>query len=166
MSFKTFRQNVVGFGLTLLLAVGMLGATATPAQAHETACPYCKLPVVQDTKELDNEVVLRYGNKRIEYRCLLCAIGEAKSKYKKDVTILAPSDVKGKPVVIKRVDGEWTTEDKDALFIYAKGSHTECQTRYRAVRDKAGFDAFVKANPQTLKDAKALTLKEMVELSK
>ena len=55
-----------------LLTTGLLGALATPAAAHETDCPYCKLKVVQDTKEMDNEVLLRYGNKRIEYRCVMC----------------------------------------------------------------------------------------------
>ena len=166
MSINQIRKNLFGFGLTALLSVGMLAGTATPALAHEAKCPYCKLDVVQDTKEQDNEVVLRYGNKRIEYRCVLCAIAQAKSKYKNDVTIIAPSTVKGKPVTITRVNGEWKAEPETALFVYAKGSHAECELRYRAVANREAYDAYVKANPDLLKDAKPLTLKELVELSK
>ena len=151
--------------VAILIAAITIG-TVTPAFAHEGPCPYCGLKIVQDTKTQDNEVVLRYGNKRVEYRCVLCAIAEAKTKYKKDVTILAPSNVKGKPVTITRKDGQWSTTPDTALFVYAKGSHKECETRYRAVADKTAFGAFVLANKALLKDAKALTLKEMVELSK
>jgi hypothetical protein len=166
MSINQIRKNLFGFGLTALLSVGMLAGSATPALAHEAKCPYCKLDVVQDTKEQDNEVILRYGNKRIEYRCVMCAIAQAKTKFKNDVTILAPSNVKGKPVTITRVNGEWKTDPEGALFVSVKGSHTECQIRYRAVASKEEFEKYVQANHEILKDAKPLTLKEMVELSK
>jgi len=160
------RKNFLALGLTALFSVGFLGGTATPAYAHETKCPYCKLDVVQDTKEQDNEVVLRYGNKRIEYRCVLCAVAQAKTKFKNDVTILAPSNVKGKPVTITRVNGEWKTDPEGAVFVMVKGSHAECEIRYRALASKEEFDKYVKANAELLKDAQPLTLKEMVELSK
>lgn len=166
MSINQIRKNLFGFGLTALLSLGMLAGSATPALAHDAKCPYCKLDVVQDTKEQDNEVVLRYGNKRIEYRCVMCAIAQAKTKYKNDVTIVAPSNVKGKPVTITRVGGEWKADPEGALFIHVKGSHAECEIRYRAVANQAEFDKYVKSHPEILKDAKPLTLKEMVELSK
>lgn len=148
-----------------LIAVLTLATTAS-AVPHEAKCPYCKLDVVQDTKEQDNEVVLRYGNKRIEYRCVMCALAQAKTKFKNDLTIVAPSNVKGKPVIITRVNGEWKTDPETALFIHVKGSHAECEIRYRAVANKDEFDKYVLAHADLLKDAKPLTLKEMVELSK
>lgn len=160
------RTRFSVLGLTALLSFGLLAGTATPALAHETKCPYCKLDVVQDTETQDNEVILRYGNKRIEYRCVLCAIAQAKTKYKTDVTILAPSTTKGKPVVIKRTNGEWTTEQPDAVFVHVKGSHAECEIRYRALLNKEEFDKYVAANATLLKDAKPLSLKDIVELSK
>ena len=160
------RGTLAALGFAALLIPAMLVGTITPAAAHDAPCPYCSLKIVQDTKTQDNEVVLRYGNKRIEYRCVLCAIAEAKTKYKNDVTILAPSSVKGKPVTLTRKAGVWASNPPTALFVYAKGSHKECETRYRAVADRAAFDKFVHANHNMLKDAKALTLKEMVELSK
>jgi hypothetical protein len=152
--------------LVALIVPALLTGTVVPAFAHDAPCPYCGLKIVQNTKAQDNEVVLRYGNKRIEYRCVLCALAEAKTKYKNDVTILAPSNVKGKPVTVTRKSGQWSTTPDTALFVYAKGNHKECETRYRAVADKAAFDSFVHANRPLLKDAKALTLKEMIDLSK
>ena len=161
MSF--INKNIFGFGLTALLSVAMLAGTATPALAHETKCPYCKMDVIQDTKEQDNEVVLRYGNKRIEYRCVLCAIAQAKTKYTGDVTIVAPSTEKGKPITIKRVGGEWSAPE-GTTFVYQKGSHAKCQDLYRAASSHAASEAYAKA--KGLSEAKHVSLKEMVELSK
>lgn len=136
----------------------------TPSFAHETDCPFCGLKVVQDTKTVDNEVVLRYGNKRIEYRCVLCALAQAKTKYKNDLTILAPSNVKGKPVTITRTNGVWAVKEKDAVFVYAKGSHEQCQERYRALLSEKDFADYVANLKYT--DAKKLTLDQLIELSK
>jgi hypothetical protein len=163
MNIKTkIRNAVMSLGLFALLAPTLLIATATPALAHEAKCPYCKLDVVQDTKDLDNEVKLRYGNKRIEYRCVMCAIAQAKTKFKGDVTILAPSTIKGKPVLITRKGGEWSAPE-GTVFIYQKGSHTKCQDLYRAATSHEAATAFAKKKGITA--AKHLSLKEMVERS-
>jgi hypothetical protein len=148
-----------------LLTTGLLGALATPAAAHETDCPYCKLKVVQDTKEMDNEVLLRYGNKRIEYRCVMCAIAQAKTKYKdKDLTIIAPSTVKGKPVTITKKGSEWTASPAGAMFVFQKGNHSECQDLYRAALTHEAAVAW--ANKKNYKQAQHLSLKELVAASK
>lgn len=153
-----FKNLVVAaFAATLLFG------TAKPALAHETKCPYCRMDVVQDTKELDNETVLRYGNKRIEYRCVLCAIAQAKTKFKGDVTIIAPSTTKGAPVKIERKDGVWSAP-AGTVFVYQKGSHAKCETLYRATSSRTAAAAWAKANGLT--EAKLLDLKGMVELSK
>lgn len=157
-------KNLLRIVLSAFAVAAMLLGSTTPAMAHETDCPYCQLKVVQDTKERDNEVVLRYGNKRIEYRCVMCAIAQAKTKFKNDLTILAPSNIKGKPVTITRTNGEWAVKEEKAVFVFAKGSHTECQDRYRALTDAEDFDAYVANRKYT--EAKKLTLKELVELSK
>jgi hypothetical protein len=92
--FRRFRLRggPLAVGAFLLLSVGVAGGAAV--RAHETDCPRCKLPVVQDTATRDNEVALRYGRKRIEYRCVACALAEARTEYKNDLTILAPSEIK------------------------------------------------------------------------
>ena len=152
-------KNLLNLTLAAVLSLG----AALPAFAHETKCPYCKMDVVQDTKTEDNEVALRYGNKRIEYRCVLCAIAQAKSKFKGDVTIIAPSTVKGKPITITRTDGKWAAP-AGTVFVYQKGSHSKCQDLYRAASSQAAATAYIKAKGLT--EAKVLTLAEMVELSK
>lgn len=159
------RRRFLAGSLAALLSLGMLGFGSGPAKAHEAKCPYCKLDVVQDTPTLDNEVALRYGRKRIEYRCVFCALAQAKTKFQGDVTIVAPSEVKGKPVTITRINGQWSVSPSSAVFVGEKANHRYCQTTYRAITNKAGFDAYVQKNPR-IKGAQPLTLAQMVELSK
>lgn len=82
---KNILQNL-SKSLVLLAIVGTLGLSTT-AMAHETPCPYCKLKVVQNTKDMDNEVTVKVGNKRIEYRCVYCVIKDQK-KYSGDLGAL------------------------------------------------------------------------------
>jgi hypothetical protein len=153
-------------GLTAMLTTALAGPGSRPAMAHEATCPYCKLDVPQDTEQQDNEVALRYGRKRIEYRCVFCALAQAKSDYKGDLTILAPSDVKDKPIVISRKDDKWSVSPETALFVGEKVNHRQCNTGYRAFSTRTGFDAWVKKNHALLGDAKPLTLTQMVEIAK
>ena len=155
-------MNIKNLATLALGGLLLLGSTV-PAMAHETKCPYCRMDVVQDTKTEDNEVVLRYGNKRIEYRCVLCAIAQAKTKFKGDVTIIAPSTTKGKPITITRTGGKWAAP-AGTVFVYQKGSHSKCQDLYRAAASEAAATGYAKA--KGLSEAKNLSLTEMVELSK
>lgn len=162
------RRRLLSGGLAVLAAIAASNlAVITPAFAHDADCPVCKLNVIQDTKEQDNEVALRYGRKRIEYRCVYCAITDAnKGAYKDgDIKILAPSETRSKPVVIERTGGKWSAP-QGTVFVAVKNSHKHCQTTYRAFSSKAAFDAHVKKNEALLKDAKPLTLEEMVAVSK
>lgn len=161
---KKIKNIISGIGLAAILTTTFVGFSATPAMAHETKCPYCKLDVVQDTKDQDNEVLMRYGNKRIEYRCVMCAIAQAKTKYKGDLTIVAPSNVKGKKITVERKDGKWTATPDTAVFVFQKGSHAKCQDLYRAVADKKTAEAY--AQNKGLTEAKFLSINEMVESSK
>ena len=95
-----------------LFAATLLAPFTTPAAfAHIAPCPYCSMTIAQDTDTQDNEVALRIGRKRIEYKCVYCALAEAQTEYEGDLTILAPSEKKGEPVVIARKDGKWTAPD-------------------------------------------------------
>jgi hypothetical protein len=156
--------------LLVALAAGAFGTSTlipTPAVAHEADCPYCSLPVIQDTDTQDNEVKLRYGRKRIEYRCVFCALSEAQSEYKEgDLTIAAPSEKKGEYIVIKREKGTWSAP-ANTIFAAKKMNHRVCQITYRAFASKAGFEAWVKAHPDQFdKDTQPLTLTQMLEVSK
>ncbi len=138
------------------------------ATAHEVPCPFCGLKVVQGTKTQDNEVVLRYGKKKIEYRCVFCAIADSK-KYTGDLIIYAPSETKGKPIVIQRAAGKWgTVKDKDGKLVAEEGDvflntfteHDKCAMLSRAFRSKEAFDKY----PGSGK-AKTLTLDELIAVA-
>jgi hypothetical protein len=157
-----------GFLVTsLAIAAGTFSGAVLPrpAIAHEATCPICKLDVVQDTAQLDNEVALKFGRKRIEYRCVFCALSDAKN-YTGDVTILAPSELKGKPVLLTRTSGEWKVAPESAVFVGQKVNHRSCQVGYRALTSREAFDRWIRANQTLLGDAKPLSLKEMLELAK
>lgn len=134
-------------------------------RAHEAKCPHCQADVVQDTPEQDNEVPLMYGKKRIEYRCVMCAIADAEKSYKGDLKILAPSEKKGKPVEISRIEGKWSVPDS-TVFIGYKIKHRYCDRGYRAFNTKAAFAAHVEKYKVQLRDAKPISLAELVQIAK
>jgi hypothetical protein len=147
---------------TVAAVVAALGGSA---HAHEATCPVCKLDVVQDTNTQDNEVALKFGRKRIEYRCVWCALKDAPT-YNGDVTVLAPSEAKGKPVLLTRNGGKWSATPPTAVFVGEKVNHRSCQIGYRAFSDRAGFEAHQKKHPELLKESKPLTLEQLVEMAK
>lgn len=159
------RRLMLAGALAAVIGFGVTGPAVRPALAHEGKCPVCKLDVVQDTDKLDNEVALKSGRKRIEYRCVFCALNDSKS-YTGDLTILAPSELKGKPVLLTRKEGKWTAQPETALFVGHKVNHRSCQLGYRALTTKDAFDKWIAANAELLKDAKPLSLEQMLEVAK
>lgn len=130
------------------------------AFSHEGDCPYCKMPLVQNTKDQDNEVVVKFGNKRIEYRCIYCVFKDQK-RYKSDLVVYAPSEKVGEPVVLKRTEGKWSAPE-GAVFLNTFKKHSDCAELSRAFSSKAAFEKYV-ADKKIL-DAKPLTLAEFIEL--
>ena len=165
MKTLSTRRGFVTATLAVLLGSSIVGVAPRPAVAHEATCPVCKLDVVQDTEKLDNEVALKFGRKRIEYRCVYCALQDAKN-FNGDVTILAPSELKGKPVVLTRAGGQWKAAPETAVFVGQKVNHRSCQVGYRALTTRAAFDRWVHAHHDLLKDAKPLSLDQMLEAAK
>lgn len=131
---------------------------ASVAFAHEGDCPYCKMKLVQNTKDQDNEVVVKFGNKRIEYRCVYCVVKD-QGRYKADLVVYAPSEKVGEPVVMKRTAGKWSAPE-GAVFLNTFTKHAQCAELSRAFSTKAAFDAYVKKN--NVANAKALTLEEFL----
>lgn len=153
---KTQFLNRNLFAIMAILASIWLTAIAS---AHEADCPYCKLKIVQNTKDLDNEVVLKFGNKKIEYRCMYCVFKD-QGRYKGDLVVYAPSEKVGEPVVLKRTDGKWSAPE-GTVFLNTFSKHADCAALSRAFIKKDGFDAYVKAN--NVANAKALTLEEFIK---
>ncbi len=150
--------NTISISLALFAVIGTLGL-APIASAHEGDCPYCKMKLVQNTKEQDNEVVLKMGNKRIEYRCMYCVIKD-QGRYKGDLVVYAPSEKVGEPVVLKRTGGKWIAPE-GAVFLNTFKKHVDCSALSRAFSSKAAFDAYVAKHK--VEGAKALTFAEFVE---
>ncbi len=151
--------NNLSKSLALLAVIGGTLGTSSMAMAHESDCPYCKLKLVQNTKDMDNEVVVKTGNKRIEYRCMYCVIKDQK-RYKGDLVVYAPSEKKGEPIVIKRTDGKWSAPEGTA-FLNSFKKHADCSALSRAFTSKAALDKYASANGHT--DVKAMTWAEFAE---
>ncbi|MBX3110196.1 MAG: hypothetical protein KF743_13535 [Fimbriimonadaceae bacterium] len=152
---KIFNQLSKSFALVAI--IGAMGMTSI-ASAHEADCPYCKLKLVQNTKEQDNEVVVKVGNKRIEYRCLYCVIKDQK-RYKGDLVVYSPSEKVGEPVILKRTAGKWSAPE-GATFLNAFKKHGDCAALSRAFSSKSAFEAYLKKNPSA--GAKPLTLDQFL----
>jgi len=143
---------------TLIFTAVCLSVAAVSV-AHEGDCPFCKLKLVQNTADQDNEVVLRFGNKKIEYRCIFCVFKDQK-RYKGDLVVYAPSEKVGEPVILKRTDGKWTAPE-GVVFLNSFKKHVDCAALSRAFSSVAAYDAYVKKND--LKETKAFTLAEFVD---
>ena len=58
------KTKLISLSLTFLALLSTVGMPAV-SLGHEGDCPYCKMPLVQNSKDHDNEVVVKFGNKRI-----------------------------------------------------------------------------------------------------
>jgi hypothetical protein len=150
-----------------VLAASLLALIAAPfitsvASAHEGPCPYCSMPITQDTPTQDNEVALKIGRKRIEYKCVYCAVAEANTEYKGDLSIYAPSEKKGEPVVLKRTGDKWSVLPKTAYFVSNdKVKHRTCEVQARAFTTEKEAQTYAKE-----KNLKTISLEELVALAK
>ena len=142
--------------VTVLSAIGL----SAFAGAHDADCPYCKLKIVQNTKDQDNEVVLKFGNKRIEYRCIYCVIKD-QGRYKSDLVVYAPSEKVGEPVVLKRTDGKWSAPE-GSVFLNTFAKHANCAELSRAFSKKDAFSDYAKKHGA--ETAKPLSLEEFIAL--
>ena len=151
------------------LCAAALSLTSVPSFAHEAPCPYCNMTVTQDTATQDNEVALKIGRKRIEYKCVYCALADAKTAYTGDLSILAPSEKKDEPVKLLRQNGKWSAVTPgaatDAAFVMAAPiKHKICDRQARAFSSAAAAQQYIDANKAVLGDAKPLTLDALLAL--
>jgi hypothetical protein len=143
--------------LNTLAVLAVLGIAAS-SPAHEGDCPYCKLKLIQNTKDQDNEVVVKFGNKRIEYRCVYCVFKD-QGRYKSDLVVYAPSEKVGEPVILKRTGGKWTAPE-GSVFLNTFTKHASCAELSRAFTTKEAFAAYAKKHGA--ETAKPLSLDEFI----
>jgi hypothetical protein len=150
---------------TPLFLGGLLVASlSSVAFAHEAPCPYCAMPITQDTAQQDNEVALKYGRKRIEYKCVYCAVADSKTEYGSgDISILAPSDKKAQPIILKRTGGAWSAAPATAAFVLNQPlKHKTCDIQARAFTTAVAAKAYAQAKGFPA----PLSLTELVEQAK
>lgn len=95
--------------------------------------------------------VLKSGRKRIEYKCIYCALAEAKTEFQGNVTISAPSEKTSHPVVLTRTGGKWSAAPATAAFVMpAHLKHKVCQAQARAFTSKTAASAFAKSSGGTV----------------
>lgn len=166
MKTQISRRKVIG-GLAVALmaaSTSLLPSFTETVLAHEAPCPYCSQKITQDTDQQDNETVLKYGRKRIEYKCVYCALVDSKTAYKGDLTILAPSEKKGQPVTLRRTGGKWSSTTEGAAFVAQKANHKVCHVTYRAFSSQSAAQAYIAERKAQLPDAKPLTLAGLLEI--
>ena len=151
--------NHLGKSLSLFAVLATFGVTSI-ASAHDANCPYCKLKLMQNTKTQDNEVVVKVGKKRIEYRCMYCIVKD-QGRYKGDLTVYAPSETKGKPIVLKRTGGVWSAPE-GTVFLNTFKKHADCATLSRAFTSSDALDTYARAHNAS--DAKSLDMASFVKL--
>jgi hypothetical protein len=144
---RATRRLIVGFFASTLLAplaTVALFPTAI-AFAHEAPCPYCNVAVSDATA-----AILKVGRKRIEYKCVYCALAEAKTEYQGDLTVTAPSEKPSKSIVLKRTAGKWIATPSTAYFVTpTRIKHKVCQAQARAFTNKNAASAFAKSSGGT-----------------
>jgi len=164
MKFQSILARRVLAGL--FTATLFASFSAPSAWAHIAPCPYCSLTVSQDTATQDNEVALKIGRKRIEYKCVFCALSEAQSDYQGDLSILAPSEKKGEPIMLMRQNGKWSSMTEGAAYVLNSPlQHKICSVQARAFGSQAAAQAYLDAHKDQLPSAKIVTLDELVKAS-
>jgi hypothetical protein len=151
--------------LVAAVSVGLLGAAQAPGVAHEAKCPVCKLDVPQDTAQADNEVILRYGRKRIEYRCAYCAVLDSKS-FEGDLSVLVPSEKKAAPMLIARKAGKWSITPESAVFAASKPDHAQCPVIYRGYSSVEAYQRAARDTGGAGQKPAPITLQQLVELAR
>ncbi len=158
--FFPSRRLVAGLFAAALFAPILTSS----ASAHVAPCSYCDRTITQDTATQDNEVALKFGRKRIEYKCVYCALAEAQSDYKGDLSILAPSEKKGEPIVLQRQSNKWSASTPSAVFVLNEPlQHKVCNVQARAFTSKTAAQSYVAAQKTQFPQAQILSLDAFVK---
>lgn len=159
------KSSPILSGVLAAILVVPFAVAPHAVSAHEAPCPFCSMTITQDTATQDNEVALKIGRKRIEYKCVFCALSEAATEYKGDLTIVAPSEKKGEPVLLKRESGKWSSTAPGVSFVAHKASHKICQETYRAFTTADAANGYTAAHKDVLGDSKPISWDEMLTLT-
>lgn len=148
--------------MTTALALGfgvVFGSVAV--SAHGVECAYCSIDVAPA-----DVVTMTHAGKAHKYKCVYCALDEAQGEYKNgNAVVSAPSEKKGKPVVIRRVGGKWISPAGASFVGPAKLRHPICNVQYRAFTSRAAAQAYIAKNKKSLGNVQPLSFAQVLKLS-
>ena len=147
----------------LLLGITALSGAAANAHNHGQGveCAYCEIDVAPA-----DVVTMTHAGKVHKYKCVYCALDEAQGKYKSgNVVVSAPSEKKGKPVVIRRVGGKWISPAGASFVGPAKLRHPICHIQYRAFTSRAAAQAHIAKNKKMLGNVQPLSFAQVLKLA-
>jgi hypothetical protein len=149
------------FMAVLSLMVFTAFVTSIPAQAANRMCPYCAMPLDAPS----TQVWLHSGSKKVAYRCVFCAVSEAKTEYKGNLSIQAPTENSKKPLIIKRTGGHWSLNLKGAAFVGKKVSHKFCPTAYHAFTSSAAAKRYIAQHKSVLGGSSAMNFNQFYAMA-
>lgn len=148
-------------GLILAALLTFAPIATFAVSAHGAECAYCKIEVAPA-----DVVKMTVGGKTHNYKCVYCALDEAQGDYKSgNAVVTAPSEKKGKPVVIRRVGGKWSASAGASFVGPSKLRHPICNVQYRAFTSKAAAQSYIAKNKKTLGNVQPLTLAQVLKLA-
>ena len=137
--------------------------TSIPAQAANRMCPYCAMPLGAPS----TQVWLHSGSKKVAYRCVFCAVSEAKTEYKGNLSILAPTENRKKPLIIKRTGGHWSSNLKGASFVgNMKVHHKSCPTSEHAFTSRAAAKRYIAQHKDVLSNGMLMSFNQFIAMTK
>jgi hypothetical protein len=137
--------------------------TSIPAQAANRMCPYCAMPLGAPS----TQVWLHSGSKKVAYRCVFCAVSEAKTEYKGNLSILAPTENRKKPLIIKRTGGHWSSNLKGASFVGNMNvSHKSCPTSEHAFTSSAAAKKYIAQHKDVLSNGMLMSFNQFIAMTK
>lgn len=155
-------QKRMFFTVVLALMTFTAFMTSIPAQAANKMCPYCAMPMGAPS----TQVWLQSGSKKVAYRCVFCAVAEAKTEYKGNLSIQAPTENSKKPLIIKRTGGRWSLNQKSAAFVGKNISHKNCPTGYHAFTSSAAAKRYIAQHKSLLAGSSAMTFSQFYATAK
>lgn len=155
-------QKRMLFTVALALMVFTAFMTSIPAQAANKMCPYCAMPLGAPA----TQVWLQSGSKKVAYRCVFCAVAEAKTEYKGNLSVTAPTENSRKPLIIKRTGGRWSLNQKSAAFVGKDVTHKYCPTVHHAFTSSAAAKRYIAQHKSLLGGTSAMSFSQFYAKAK
>lgn len=117
---------------------------------------------ISTSKDAASQVVWTASTAPVHFKCVLCALADERVR-KTDGVLRTSSPTQGQEVTLRRLKGKWILEPPSAVFLYAEGSHVDCETRYIAFGSRDLAQAYADAHASLGKHILILSLSELLK---